>query len=182
MLTVNSLQDDLTLISIDIALMVKQTYVEMRPDVETLLKKCAVADIPLLVFSAGVTDVIHEVLNQHNMFHHNMHIVSNKMGWNAKDVCDHFEEPLIHVFNKSEFSLETTDYYNTIKHRGNVILLGDSIGDVHMSQGIQHDICLNIGFLNHDVDTLIEKYSQLYDIVIVGDSSVAPVLSILEQI
>lgn len=168
--------------SIDIALMVKQTYVEMRPNTDIFLKKCADMDIPLLVFSAGVVDVIQEALNQHNMFHDNMHIVSNKMGWNADGICDHFEDPLIHVFNKSEFSLEKTDYYKTIKERKNVILLGDSVGDVLMSQGVQHDTCLNIGFLNHDVETLYPKYSQLYDIVIVDDSSIDPVVSILEKL
>ncbi|CAO3663125.1 unnamed protein product [Umbelopsis ramanniana] len=166
----------------DIALMVKQTYVEMRPNTDIFLKKCADMDIPLLVFSAGVVDVIQEALNQHNMFHDNMHIVSNKMGWNADGICDHFEDPLIHVFNKSEFSLEKTDYYKTIKERKNVILLGDSVGDVLMSQGVQHDTCLNIGFLNHDVETLYPKYSQLYDIVIVDDSSIDPVVSILEKL
>lgn len=154
----------------------------MRPKSDIFLKKCADMDIPLLVFSAGVSDVIQEALNQHNMFHHNMHIVSNKMGWNADGICDHFEDPLIHVFNKSEFSLEKTDYYKTIKERKNVILLGDSVGDVLMSQGVQHDTCLNIGFLNHDVETLYPKYSQLYDIVIVDDSSIEPVLSILEKL
>ncbi|KAG2182930.1 hypothetical protein INT44_005911 [Umbelopsis vinacea] len=166
----------------DIALMVKQTYVEMRPKADLFLKKCADINIPLLVFSAGVGDVIQEALNQHNMFYHNMHIVSNKMGWNDRGICDHFEEPLIHVFNKSEFCLDKTDYYQTIKDRKNVILLGDSVGDVLMSQGVQHDTCLNIGFLNHDVEALYPKYSQLYDIVIIGDSSVEPVLSILEKL
>lgn len=162
--------------------MVKQTYVEMRPEVDTFLKTCSDMSIPLLVFSAGVSDVIEEALRQHSMLHDNMHIVSNKMGWNADGVCDHFEEPLIHVFNKSEFCLEKTAYYDSIQDRPNVILVGDSVGDVLMSQGLQHDICLNVGFLNHDIDTLSEKYSQLYDIVIVGDSSIAPLLTVLEKL
>jgi len=166
----------------DISLMVKQTYVEMRPDVDVFLKTCSDMSIPLLVFSAGVSDVIEEVLVQHKLLHDNMHIVSNKMGWNADNVCDHFEEPLIHVFNKSEFCLEDTAYYDTIQHRPNVVLIGDSVGDVLMSQGLKHDTCLNIGFLNHDIDTLYEKYSHLYDIIIVGDSSIAPILNILNKL
>ncbi|KAM3586078.1 hypothetical protein VKS41_002608 [Umbelopsis sp. WA50703] len=166
----------------DISVMVQQSYIEMRPDVDQFLKLCSAETIPLLVFSAGVSDVIHEVLKSHGMFFDNMHIVSNQMGWNENNVCDHFVDPLIHVFNKSEFSLENTAYYDTIKDRTNVILVGDSVGDVLMSQGVQHDTCLNIGFLNHDIDDLYEKYSMLYDIVIIGDSSIKPVMRILESL
>ncbi|KAJ2959428.1 hypothetical protein NQZ79_g5059 [Umbelopsis isabellina] len=168
--------------AVDISLMVQQSYIEMRPDVDQFLKLCSDETIPLLVFSAGVSDIIHEVLKSHGMLFDNMHIVSNQMGWNENSVCDHFVDPLIHVFNKSEFSLENTAYYDTIKDRTNVILVGDSVGDVLMSQGVQHDTCLNIGFLNHDIDDLYEKYSKLYDILILGDSSIKPIMKILEKL
>ena len=47
--------------------------------------------------------------------------------------------------------------------------MGDSEGDPHMSEGMKHQVELKIGFLNHDVDELLEKYLDLYDIVVLGD-------------
>lgn len=35
--------------------------------------------------------------------------------------------------------------------RSNVILLGDSIGDASMADGVSHDTVLKIGFLNDNV-------------------------------
>ena len=36
-------------------------------------------DIPVLIFSAGIGDIIEEILRQQSTIHDNMHIVSNYM-------------------------------------------------------------------------------------------------------
>lgn len=40
-----------------------------------------------------------------------------------------------------------------LEGRSNVILLGDSIGDAGMADGVCHDTVLKIGFLNSNVST-----------------------------
>lgn len=42
-----------------------------------------------------------------------------------------------------------------LTERENVILLGDSLGDVSMSDGIPHGTILKIGFLNTMVKTIL---------------------------
>ncbi|CAG8724354.1 9019_t:CDS:2, partial [Racocetra persica] len=71
-------------------------------------------------------------------------------------------------------------YHTIIENRGNVILLGDSIGDIHMSDGIQHETCLTIGFLNHMVEDLINIYLETFDIVVVDDGPMDIVNNILD--
>ena len=48
--------------------------------------------------------------------------------------------------------------------------MGDSLGDLHMSEGMSHKVELTIGYLNHDVDALLPSYMDNYDLVITDDS------------
>ena len=162
--------------------MAEETPVMLRPGVETVLELCYTRNIPFLVFSAGIGDVIDQVLKANKLMFPNMHIVSNMMHYNAKGVCDGFEEPLIHVFNKSEFQLETTPYYPTIQDRSNVVLVGDSLGDLQMSQGVKHELCLNIGLCNHDWKASEEQYMDAFDIVIMYDANLNPLIDMLEYL
>lgn len=62
---------------------------------------------------------------------------------------------LIHTFNKNESAIHKSDYFSRLRHRENVLLLGDSIGDLRMAEGAtdaKH--ILKIGFLNHKVNKL----------------------------
>ncbi|CAG8634633.1 7030_t:CDS:2 [Acaulospora morrowiae] len=151
----------------DIKEIVAESNVEIRPGLNTLIEKCKVDNIPFLIFSAGISGPYHEK----NLFYPmNMHIVSNEMGFNEKTgICDYFKEPLIHTFNKNEIMIKGSPYFTSIENRGNVILLGDSLSDVQMASGISHETCLSIGFLNYEVDKLLNMYLQTYDIVVVGD-------------
>jgi len=42
-----------------------------------------------------------------------------------------------------------------------VILIGDSIGDVHMAEGLNTDIVLKIGFLNLKIEERLEEFKLL---------------------
>lgn len=59
---------------------------------------------------------------------------------------------MIHTFNKNETALQGTDYYETVHDRTNVLLMGDSLGDSHMSNGSPaHANIIKIGFLYEHV-------------------------------
>lgn len=59
-----------------------------------------------------------------------------------------FKDRLIHCYNKNEFAIKGTEFYNKILNRSNVILMGDSIGDAGMTEGMDHlENVLKIGFL-----------------------------------
>jgi hypothetical protein len=40
-----------------------------------------------------------------------------------------------------------------------------------MSSSVDHNVILTIGFLNHDQETLLDKYAKAFDIVLLGDQS-----------
>ncbi|CAG8574625.1 2475_t:CDS:2, partial [Diversispora eburnea] len=134
--------------------MVAENDVEMRDGLDLLAEKCKVGNVPFLIFSAGL----------------------GKTG-----IFDHFKEPLIHTFNKSEVMIKDSLYYNTVKNRGNIILIGDSIGDLQMASGISHDICLSIGFYNKN-DNFFDKYQEMFDIVVTDDGPMNVINYIMDAI
>jgi cytosolic 5'-nucleotidase 3 len=42
------------------------------------------------------------------------------------------------VFNKNEAAAQGSAYYEALKERTHIILMGDSLGDLRMSEGIPH--------------------------------------------
>ncbi len=65
-----------------------------------------------------------------------------------------WQDAIIHSLNKNESAVHQSDssYFEKLTCRENVILLGDNLGDLKMSQGVAHiKNILKIGFLNDKV-------------------------------
>ncbi|XP_046709377.1 7-methylguanosine phosphate-specific 5'-nucleotidase A-like isoform X3 [Silurus meridionalis] len=126
--------------------------------------------VPLLIFSAGVGDILEEVIAGHDIFHPNVRVFSNYMDYDEEGVACAFKGEMIHSFNKREGALQNTQQF--IHDRTNVLLLGDTPGDLNMADGVQnlHNI-LRIGFLNDKVDERMKQYISSYDIVLVKDET-----------
>lgn len=128
--------------------------------------------VPVLVFSAGLGDVIDEWLRKENQrSFSNLRIVSNFMRFDeVPERIVGFRYRLIHVFNKNETVLNDADDEKCL--RPNVILLGDSLGDVAMTVGLGRvKNVIKIGFLNDHVDRFLPTYVDAYDVVLVADNS-----------
>lgn len=128
-------------------------------------------EVPLLIFSAGIGDIIEEIIKQQSTLHDNMHIVSNYMKYNDEGKMIGFKNDIIHIYNKNENAIHGSDYFQNIEHRTSMILMGDSIGDLHMADGAEVDHKLKIGFLNHRVEESLDLYKRKYDIVLVEDET-----------
>jgi len=160
---------------------VKHAHLAVREGCQEIMDISAQAAVPLLVFSAGIADVLEEVCRQQlpKPLPDTVHVVSNRMLFSSfatsslpsssssptntieasnKDqevkeegVLIGFTDPVFHVFNKRAASvLETSPYFHQddYEHRKNVVLVGDSLGDLHMSDGLDAEEILRVGFLN----------------------------------
>ena len=75
-------------------------------------------------------------------------MISNFLQYDSNGLLNGLQEKLIHTFNKNEHALEGTDYYNLVKERDHVIVMGDSLGDAKMADGVPSSShVLKIGFL-----------------------------------
>lgn len=139
--------------------------------------------IPLLIFSAGLGDVIEEILKVASLRRDDQYIVSNHMTFDSHGTAIAFREPLIHSLNKGEVALQADSEDSraldaVLADRRNVILVGDSPGDVRMADGAKNDAVLKIGFLNFGDAERRDEFLQLYDVVITDDGD----MSVLEEI
>ncbi|XP_049497623.1 cytosolic 5'-nucleotidase 3A isoform X3 [Panthera uncia] len=150
---------------------------------ENFFDKLQQYGIPVFIFSAGIGDILEEVIHQAGVYHPNITVVSNFMDFDDNGVLKGFKGELIHVFNKHDGALKNTEYFNRLKDNSNIILLGDSQGDIRMADGVANvEHILKIGYLNDRVDELLEKYMDSYDIVLVKDESLDVANSILQKI
>jgi hypothetical protein len=93
---------------------------------------------------------------------------------------------LIHSLNKNASALVETDFWKQcqLEKRHNILLLGDSLGDSNMANGLdfKEDEIVRIGFLNDGSEEKLDLYLQRFDVVLTKDSSLLPVELLLHQI
>lgn len=144
----------------------------LREGSQEFFKDLSDANVPVLVFSAGCGDVVLAILQQSGVYSSNMKVISNFLNYNDEGVITGFKDKIIHVFNKNEYALKNTDFYDIVANRDNAIVLGDSLGDAQMTKGMDHcQNVLRIGFLYDDIEENLPQYKDTFDIVLVDDQT-----------
>ncbi|KAJ9054615.1 7-methylguanosine phosphate-specific 5'-nucleotidase [Entomophthora muscae] len=158
--------------------------INYREGVHQLIATTGANQIPVLIFSAGIGDIILESLKIQDLLLPHMHIMANFMIFEESSpfVLVGFKEPLIHCLNKGDIDIKDTSFYSSFTSRKNIILLGDTLGDLAMAAKQDYDTLLTVGFLNEEVEANIEKFSSHFDVVITNDSSFDWVNKIIKSI
>jgi HAD superfamily hydrolase (TIGR01544 family) len=106
----------------DLRTIIQSSWTHLRRNCKTFFKALEDNDIPCLVFSAGLGDVIEEWMEHEcSGSYKNIKIVSNFMDFDEEHSrIKGFKGSMIHIFNKNEGVLLDTDYEQTIHSRPNV--------------------------------------------------------------
>ena len=118
-----------------------------------------------------------------------MEIVSNQMVFNDEGVLVGFEGECINSTNKN---MSHRSYVNRQRTRDNVILIGDNLGDIRMSDGVAFQNQIAIGLLNdkcvimenliNRVQERMDAYKETFDVVICNDSDLKFVCDVVKYI
>ncbi|XP_071323869.1 cytosolic 5'-nucleotidase 3-like [Trachinotus anak] len=155
-----------------LAMVVRESDAMLREGYQLFFDHLHEHSIPLLIFSAGIGDILEEVIRQAGVFHPNVKVFSNYMDFDECGVLRAFKGELIHIYNKREGALLNTGHFQELRARPNVLLMGDSLGDLTMADGVQDmENILKIGFLNDKVEERKQSYLDSYDIVLVKDET-----------
>jgi len=155
----------------DLEDIVKNGHVKFREGVPEFLDFLHEHNIPLVILSAsGCGDAIKLFFQKIGRDYSNILYVTNKFKWDKKGRAISTNGPIIHSMNKDETILEKiSEVYKIIKPRRNVLLLGDSLGDLGMIEGFNYNALLKVGFLNFDYDKDIKGFRKQFDVVLKGD-------------
>ncbi|KAJ8019985.1 Cytosolic 5'-nucleotidase 3A [Holothuria leucospilota] len=166
-----------------VAQIVAKSEIRLRDGVNQTLELLHQNNVPLLIFSAGVGDILKEAIRQKAFLYENIFVISNFMDFNTEGKLVGFKGELIHTFNKHEVAVHHPEVFEKNKSRKNIILLGDTLGDLTMVDGMPYkENVLTIGFLNDHISENLEEYKRRYDIVLVDEGSFDLVKTILHKI
>ncbi len=162
----------------------KLGFLEFREGVFDFLDTLYHAQIPLIIISSsGLGFTIKMFLERNKKYYSNLYIITNDFEWDEEDNAIRIKEPIIHVMNKDETSVKNfPEIYEKIKARKNVLLLGDSLGDLGMVKGFRYENLISVGFLEEDNIESMQKYKSVFDIVLTDDANFNQVNKILEEV
>ena len=165
---------------------VQTSNVEFRDNTKTMLDGLTKAQVPVLVMSAGLGDILVEVMEHFAVYHRsNTKVVSNFLTYDSNGLVTGLDGTMIHVYNKNENAIHDSQYFKGLHGRDNVILMGDSIGDLQMAEGVANPgAVLKIGFLNNmsTAEKRLPSFLSGFDLVLVDDQTMNVPLDLMAQI
>lgn len=168
----------------DIKKAVESGKVELREGFGEFAEILHSYNIPLVILSASGlgTEAIAMYLEKEGILYDNVHIVSNEFVWDEEDNAVRIKQPIIHSLNKSGLTAINFPFFETIKNRKNILLLGDSPEDAEMINGFDYDNLIKIGFLNEKIEENIEKYKVNFHVLVLNDASMGYINELLRQL
>lgn len=167
---------------------VAEANVRIRPGFAELQREAQAHGIPLVVFSAGLGNVVREVLRQRVEGGEAIPVVSNWLRFapGGGTACG-FQEPLVHMYNKDGARLleqmTGEQWQAAFEGRDVALLLGDGLGDATMADGLSMRAVTRVGFLNEVTAEGQQKrlpgYLAAFDAVVLADGPMDFVLRLL---
>ena len=151
---------------------VKTGNLSFRKGVKEFLKYANDKNIPIIILSAGIGNVIEQFLKKENSFFNNIHIISNFIEFDTNGEIKEFDySKIIHTLNKSLLGKLKDEQQKEIKNRPYKILVGDMIEDVNMINKDEWNTTLKIGMINEETKELIKIYNEYFDIVLTEEDA-----------
>ena len=143
-----------------------------RSGAKEFLKKYQEKNVPIIILSAGIGNVIERFLKNNDLYNDNVYIISNFLRFDEKGNMKPFKEKIIQSVNKSIDNKYLKEINEKTKGRKYKSLVGDLIEDEKMVPKSEWDTTLKMAFLDIDMEKNLEKYRKNFDIVFTkGDSN-----------
>ena len=148
-----------------------------RSGAKEFIRKMHEKNIPIVIISAGIGNVIEYFFKKEDDLYRNMQIISNFIHF-ENGIIKKMNEKTIHSLNKNIVSMD-----NNLKETLNnkkILLLGDGLGDLKMLGEYNKENAITVGFLDEKIEENLEVFNKSFDIVITHEGSFEDVNNILK--
>ena len=145
-----------------------ESIMSFREGAKDFLREMSMRDIPIIIISAGVGNIIQQFLINNESNYDNIYICSNFLEYDNGVITGVRDDNLIHPLNKNEISLPAHIKVK-LANRNNALLLGNSIADIQMASSGKN--VYKIGFLDEKIAERLQAFEANYDIVCTDNTS-----------
>lgn len=128
-------------------------------------------NIPVIILSAGIGNVIEEFLKSNNCYFDNIFIISNFIEFDKNGNMKPFKNKLVHTINKTMEGHLPENLKKICNQKKYRLLLGDLIEDKNMIEKSDWDKTILVGFLNEKIEENLNLYKNEFDIVLTKEDA-----------
>lgn len=128
-------------------------------------------NIPVIIFSAGIGNVIEQFLKKEDCYYDNIIIISNFIKFDKQGDMIKFSDNIIHTLNKNIDKVNDLNIKEIVQTKEYRIVIGDIIEDINIIGKYPEDKSLKIGFLNKSINENLEVYRRNFDIVLTQENN-----------
>ena len=143
----------------------------LREGVKDFLFKLYENNVPVIIFSAGIGNVIEQFLRNEKCYYDNITIIGNFMKFDENGNIMKFSDNMIHSLNKNIDKLSDYKLKEKIEEKEYRIVIGDLVEDINMMGEYPEHKSLKIGFLNKNITKNLEVYRKNFDIVLTEENN-----------
>ena len=159
---------------------VENSNIIFRDGLEDFLKQLYQDSIPVVILSAGIVNIIYELLKMHHCLYSNIKIISNFIDFDKDQKMLPYDKFMIHTSNKNFDLIEKQEQENLLK-KDFILVFGDLIEDLNMLPIKSQDKSICFGFLDKNIETNLSYYKNSFDIILSDNASFETVNTILKS-
>ena len=151
---------------------IRNSKLEFRICAKEFLNKLQENNIPVIILSAGIGNVIKQFLINNNCLFENMYIISNFMEFEDNGKIKKFDNSkIIHTLNKNMDGHLPLDWIEKIKNRKYKVLAGDLVEDIKMVDSKYENETIKIGILDKNVEQNLNVFNENFDVVLTDEDA-----------
>ncbi|MCI8470980.1 MAG: hypothetical protein HFJ35_05910 [Clostridia bacterium] len=155
---------------------VRKTNLQLRDGAKEFLKKMNDMNVPVIIMSCSIRNVIKEYLKANDCDYNNIYIYSNYCDIERKGERDIYSVTP-HSKNRITFSKELNDMIVTKEY---TLLFGDVVDDINMATKERKENTITVGFLDKKIEENLALYQSAFDIVLTNNASFKEVEDIIK--
>lgn len=151
--------------------------IHLRVGAKDFLVKMNNMNIPVIIMSSGVGNIVKAFLEKEGCLFDNIKIISNFFEFENEKA--HIDLSGIMATSNKEHKKIPENIRKLIEEKENALLFGDLIEDIKMANEEKLSNTITFGFLDANVEDNLEEFNNNFDVVLAGDEDFDSIKQVL---